>query len=180
MFPSSLIIANSEQTVVGPLVFIDAKKDAVCLTGATTMVVACLTARQWPRQGLLRDIYPRRRLPAVIQWRPDHRQHFVSCFLFLFSFFCGGRKGNASCTKGCFLFYHVLSTCVGSMLVVVATVWLIKAAVCRRPLRCFRRGSCYWHTSHLSLAYITPAGLATCPSHTLHSLFAYIARIYVY
>ena len=33
----------------------DVKKDAVYLTGATTMVVACLSARQSPRQGLLRD-----------------------------------------------------------------------------------------------------------------------------
>ena len=55
MFPSSLIIANSTETAVEPLVFIDAKKDAVYLTGATTMVVECLAARQWPRQGLLRD-----------------------------------------------------------------------------------------------------------------------------
>ena len=42
-------------------------------------------------------------------------------------------------------------TCVGSMLVIVAW-WLIKAAVCHRPLRCLRRGSCCSHTSHLSLA----------------------------
>jgi len=54
MFPSSLIIANSTETSVEPLVFIDAKKDGVYPTGATTMVVACLAVRQWPRQGLLR------------------------------------------------------------------------------------------------------------------------------
>jgi len=63
-------------------------------------------------------------------------------------------------------------------MLVVATVWLIKAAVCRRQLRCLRRGSCCSHTSHLSLAYIAPAVLATCRSYTLHSPFPYIARIY--
>ena len=54
---------------------------------------------------------------------------------------------------------------VGSMLV-VATVWLTKAAFRRRPLRCLRCGSCCWHTLHPSLVYIAPAVLATCRSHT--------------
>ena len=40
-----------------------------------------------------------------------------------------------------FLILSCTGTCIGSMLVVAAW-WLIKAAVCRRPLRCLRRGSC--------------------------------------
>ena len=66
--------------------------------------------------------------------------------------------------KSCFFFYHVLVHVSASMLV-FASVWLIKAAVCRRPLRCLRRGSCCSHAPHLSLAYIAPAVLATCRSY---------------
>ena len=55
VFPPSLISTNGTQTAMEPLVFIDAKEDAVYLAGATIMVVACLAARQLPRQRILRD-----------------------------------------------------------------------------------------------------------------------------
>jgi len=54
-------------------------------------------------------------------------------------------------------------------LCVVATVWSIKAAVCRRPLRCLRCGSYCWHTLHPSLAYISPAVRVHC-THLMSSI----------
>jgi len=67
--------------------------------------------------------------------------------------------------SGSYSFMYWYISCVGSMLVIVAW-WLIKAAVCRRPLRCLRRGSCCSHTSH-------------CRWHTSHpSSCRLVARIH--